>query len=65
MSTLAVAVFLGLLLLLLIRTRVLRAGGAAVAVVFGLVLGATTVGPVVNHALSASGIWVWTQVQSW
>lgn len=65
MSAVAVAVFLGLLLLLLIRTRVVRAGGAAVAIAFGLVLGSTTAGPVVDHALATSGTWVWTQVQSW
>jgi membrane-associated PAP2 superfamily phosphatase len=64
-SALAVAVLLGLLLLLLIRTRVVRVGGAAVAVVFGLVLGSTTVGPVVDHTLTTSGTWAWTQVQSW
>jgi membrane-associated PAP2 superfamily phosphatase len=64
-SPLAVAVVLGLLLVLLIRTRAVRAGGAVVAVVFGLVLGSTTAGPVVNQALTSSGTWMWAQVQSW
>lgn len=44
MSVVAVAVVLGGLLLLLLRTNQLKLGSALVAVVFGLVLGATPAG---------------------
>lgn len=65
MSVVAVAVVLGLLLVLLLRTRQVRAGSAAVCVLFGLVLGATPAGPVVDEALTSAGTWAWAQVQSW
>lgn len=63
MSVVAVAVLLGLLLVLLLRTSQLGLGSALVAVVFGLVLGATPAGPVVNDALTETGTWVWGQVR--
>ena len=64
MSVVAVAVLLGGLLLLLRRTNQLRGGAALVAVVFGLVLGSTPAGPVVNQALGESGSWLWGQVRA-
>jgi hypothetical protein len=64
MSVVAVAVVLGGLLLLLLRTHQLRLGSALVAVIFGLVLGSTPAGPAVNQGLSASGSWLWGQVRS-
>lgn len=64
MSVVAVAVVLGCLLLLLLRTNQLRLGAALVAVVFGLVLGSTPAGPVVDRALTESGSWLWGQVSS-
>jgi hypothetical protein len=64
MSVVAVAVVLGGLLLLLLRTNQLRFGSALVAVIFGLVLGSTPAGPAVNEALSESGTWLWGQVRS-
>ena len=64
MSVVAVALVLGLLLVLLLRTNQLGAGSALVAVVFGLVLGSTPAGPVVNDALSQVGDWTWGQVRS-
>jgi hypothetical protein len=64
MSVVAVAVVLGGLLLLLLRTNQLRLGSALVAVIFGLVLGSTPAGPAVNEALSESGSWLWGQVRS-
>lgn len=62
MSTVGVAVVLGLLLLLLLRTNQLKAGSALVAVVFGLVLASTPAGPVFDDALSQVGAWTWGQV---
>lgn len=62
MSTVAVAVVLGLLLLLLLKTNQLKAGSALVAVVFGLVLASTPAGPVVDDALMQVGSWTWGQV---
>jgi hypothetical protein len=64
MSVVAVAVVLGGLLLLLLRTNQLKLGSALVAVIFGLVLGSTPAGPAVNEALSESGTWLWGQVRS-
>jgi hypothetical protein len=64
MSVVAVAVVLGGLLLLLLRTNQLKLGSALVAVIFGLVLGSTPAGPAVNEALSESGSWLWGQVRS-
>ncbi len=64
MSVVAVAVVLGLLLLLLLRTNQLKVGSALVAVVFGLVLASTPAGPVVHQALAQIGGWTWGQVRS-
>ena len=64
MSVVAVAVVLGLLLVLLIRTRQIKLGPALVAVVFGLVLASSPAGPSLNQALSASGDWAWAQARS-
>jgi hypothetical protein len=64
MSVVAVAVLLGLLLMFLMRVGQVRFGSALVAVVFGLVLGATPAGPVVNDALTQVGDWTWGQVRS-
>lgn len=64
MSVVAVAVLLGALLVLLMKTGQVKFGSALVAVVFGLVLGSTPAGPVVNDALSHTGTWAWGQVRS-
>ena len=64
MSTVAVAVVLACLLGLLLRTNQLRLGSALVAVIFGLVLGSTPAGPVINDALTQTGTWAWAQVRS-
>jgi hypothetical protein len=64
MSVVAVAVLLGLLLMFLMRVGQVRPGSALVAVVFGLVLGATPAGPLVNEALTQVGDWTWGQVRS-
>ncbi|HSE71085.1 MAG TPA: hypothetical protein VLA97_10035 [Nocardioidaceae bacterium] len=63
MSVVAVAVVLAALLVLLLRTNQLGLGSALVAVVFGLVLGATPAGPALDQALNQSGTWVWGQVR--
>ena len=64
MSVVAVAVLLGLLLMFLMRVGQVRLGSALVAVVFGLVLGATPAGPVVHEALTQIGDWTWGQVRA-
>jgi hypothetical protein len=61
MSVTVTAVLLALAVVLLIRSSKVQFGGALVCVVFGLVLGATPAGPVVNSTLSAFGSWVWSQ----
>ena len=64
MSVVAVALALAGLLLLLLRTHQLGLGSALVAITFGLVLGSTSAGPVVNQALNESGGWAWAQVSA-
>ena len=64
MSVVAVAVLLGLLLMFLMRVGQVRLGSALVAVVFGLVLGATPAGPVAKDALTQFGGWTWGQVRA-
>lgn len=64
MSIVAVALVLAALVVLLLRTRQLGAGSAAVCVLLGLVLGGTPAGPTINDALNQSGQWAWAQVRS-
>ncbi len=64
MSVVAVALVLGALLLLLVRTNQTGFGSALVAVVFGLVLASTPAGPVLHHTLSQIGGWTWGEVSS-
>lgn len=63
MSVTATAVILGALVVLLIRSRALRVGGAVICVVFGLVLGATPAGPAVGQMLDAVGGWIYTTLR--
>jgi len=64
MSVVAVAVLLGVIVLLLLRSRQLGAAPAVVCVLFGLVLGATPAGPAVNRFLTEIGTWLWGLLQS-
>lgn len=54
-----VASLLAVAVVALISTHKVKFGVALLCVVFGLVLGATPVGPAVNTALSGFGTWVW------
>jgi hypothetical protein len=63
-SVVAVAVLLSALVLLLVRTKQLKAGSGLVCVILGLVLGSTAAGPAVNQALSSGGSWVWANVSA-
>ncbi len=62
MSVAAVALVLGVLVVLLLRTRQLRAGSCVVCILFGLVIGATPAGPAINEAVNGAGTWLWGQV---
>ena len=64
MSVGAVALVLGALMVLLLRTAKLGLGSAAVCVLFGLVVALTPAGPTVDEALNSSGVWLWAQVSS-
>ncbi|HEY8718525.1 MAG TPA: hypothetical protein VIM26_08030 [Pengzhenrongella sp.] len=64
MSVAVTAVLLAIAVLALIRAGKVHAGGALVCVIFGLVLGSTAAGPVVNNSLSNIGNWVWSQATS-
>lgn len=58
MTAVSVCVVLGLVLLLL-RGRGLSLFSAAVAVIFGIVLGTTPAGPTIDRALDATGALIW------
>jgi hypothetical protein len=62
MSVAAVALVLGALVVLLLRTARLGVGSAVVCILFGLVLATTPAGPTVQVALDSSGAWLWGQV---
>ncbi len=64
MSVVAVALVLGALVVLLLRTAKLGLGSALVCMLFGLVLAITPAGPRVHEALDSSGAWLWGQVSS-
>ncbi len=64
MSVAAVALVLGALVVLLLRTANLGLGSATVCVLFGLVVALTPAGPTVDEALNSSGVWFWAQVSS-
>jgi len=59
MSVVVTATLLAVAVVALISSHRVKFGVALVCVVFGLVLGATPVGPAVNTALSGFGTWVW------
>lgn len=61
-STVMVAILLGLVIVFLIKVKVLRISGAIVCIVFGLVIGLTPIARPVEQALSGSGAWLWQQV---
>lgn len=61
-STVTVAILLALVIVFLLKAKILRLSGAIVCVLFGLVIGITPIGDQVQHALSASGTWIWGQV---
>jgi regulator of protease activity HflC (stomatin/prohibitin superfamily) len=64
MSVVAVGLLLGVLVVFLIRVKQVKVGGAAVCIIFGLVLGATPAGPQVNRTLDQAGTSVWAWVQA-
>jgi hypothetical protein len=64
MSVVAVALVLGALVVLLLRTSKLGLGSAVVCTLFGLVLAITPAGPRMHDALDSSGAWLWSQVNS-
>ena len=64
MSVVAVALVLGALVVLLLRTAKLGLGSALVCMLFGLVIAITPAGPRVHEALDSSGAWLWAQVRS-
>ncbi len=63
MSVVAVALVLGALVVLLLRTARLGLGSAVVCIMFGLVVALTPAGPTVQGAMNASGSWLWGQVR--
>ena len=62
MSVVGAAVLLGAVIVMLLKLRVLRPSAALVCVLFGLVLGSTPAGAVVNRTLDAFGTGLWDQV---
>lgn len=62
LSAVAVAVLLGVLIVFLIKSKILRVSGAVICILFGLVIGVTPVGDPLQQALNVSGAWLWEQV---
>ncbi|NMR20472.1 hypothetical protein [Cellulomonas fimi] len=65
MSVVAVAVILGVLVVMATRAGQVRAGAAVLCILFGLVLGATPAGPAVNEFLTSIGQGIWETLQAW
>jgi hypothetical protein len=63
MSTTAVAVILAVLVAFMIKSRWVRASGALVCVLFGLVLSASPAGPPVGSVVGDVGDWTWTTLR--
>ena len=63
MSMTAVAVLLGVLVVFMIKSRWVRASGAIVCVLFGLVLSASPAGPAVASVIADVGHWSWTTLR--
>ena len=63
MSTTAVAVILGVLVAFMIKSRWVRASGAVICVLFGLVLSTSPAGPAVGSVVGDVGDWTWTTLR--
>ena len=63
MSTTAVAVILGVLVVFMIKSRWVRASGAVICVLFGLVLSTSPAGPAVGSVVGDVGDWTWTTLR--
>ena len=63
MSVTAVALILGVLVAFMIKARWVRASGAIVCVLFGLVLASTPAGPAVGSVVGDVGDWTWTTLR--
>ena len=64
MSVTAAAIVLGALVVLLIKTRAVRALGATICIVFGVTLAASPIGPVVGTVLADAGTWAYAQLRT-
>ena len=63
MSLTATAIILGLLVMIALKANWVRPGGAMVCVVFGVVIGASAAGPLINDVLNVLGASVWQTLQ--
>jgi xanthosine utilization system XapX-like protein len=64
MSIVATVIVLGLVVLALVKSKLVRPFGALVCVVFGVVLAASPAGPAVSDVLGQVGSWASQQLQS-
>ncbi|MDP9433528.1 MAG: hypothetical protein M3P91_12720 [Actinomycetota bacterium] len=64
MTVVGVVVVMGVLALVLLRSRVLHVGGFLFAAVWGFLLGTTPAGPAVARLLDQLGASVWLAVTS-
>lgn len=64
MSSAAACIVLGLLVVLLIKTKAVKFWGGMVCVVFGVTLAASPIGPTVGGLLANLGSWTYEQLRS-
>jgi intracellular septation protein A len=64
MSTTVVALFLGALAIFMVKTRWVRASGAIVCVLFGLVLSTSPAGPAIRTGMDNVGDWTWATLRA-
>lgn len=64
MSVVASVIVLGIVILALVKSKLVRPFGALVCIVFGVVLAASPAGPAVSDVLTQIGSWSYQQLQS-
>ncbi|MGL4176372.1 MAG: hypothetical protein ACRCSN_09880 [Dermatophilaceae bacterium] len=64
MSAAAACIILGVLVAVLIKTKVIKLWGGLLCVVFGITVAASPVGPAVGDVLADVGGWAYAQLRA-